>query len=704
MTDAASDEATFGVVMVVDEHEGPAAAQNSFPQVAVTVVNHRGEPDSSGLPLGLQDAVDSGLESAGTPFVMFTDATFPGHDTLVKAIPRAAELAEQFGLEDAPFPLLAPTGWLETPVTAAYLDWVHRHHADYVAAHREAFDGYVHTIPLRNMLGRLDGMDLIESDGIVRLTGFCRRGRIDDVQASPHRVSLLFVNPDGDVVVRAVTSPSLRFEAGQRRWTGFTVDLPIDDIPLGAHTLDVELEGAPGHEDPRVPVKISPGILFASRPVVFRGRRIQVLPVYGSDRVELVMRRSSEPMARTRWKLMSLRRDVGSIVRRRTFSWIRPVRWLTRPFAWGRPIWLIGERPDTARDNGYHLFAHVRRERSDIRAYYVIERSSEALAKVSALGPVVYHSSWRHRLLMLHAAVLLNAYAMTHILPRGWDKNDYVRHAAWRIGAYRVYLKHGVNEATKTLKRHRSGFDLYLTATEAETQAARETSGYDHQIVLTGLPRYDALIPTPPSRTVLFMPTWRMYLTPRLFSDETEAPVAYEGSTYQRFMHGLLTSARLHAILERHDFRFELLPHYNMRAHLSQIEGISDRISVLDATTPDIQDVMRRCDLFVTDHSSVNFDLAYLGTPMVYTHFDDEEYHAGHAHPSWFDHERDGFGPVVHDLDSTIDAIERYLLNGCTREPMYDERAREMFTFRDRHNSQRAVEAIETLLRTHGIR
>jgi CDP-glycerol glycerophosphotransferase (TagB/SpsB family) len=555
--------------------------------------------------------------------------------------------------------------------------------------------------PVSNLWGRIDGIDPIEDGGLLRLTG--RHGRGDDLELPSHQVSVVVIGPDGDVAARLDSRTTPRFEAGQRRNTGWSADLPIAGLPAGGYTLDLELEGTPGHDSPRIPVKVSAGVLATSRPVVFRDRRIQVFPVHGSNRAELIMRRATGAGSLLRWRMMSLRRDLGSMLRGRPFAWIRPVRWITRPMAGRKPVWLIGERPDTARDNGYHLFAYLRRERPDIRAYYVIERSSEAHAKVSALGPVVLHSSWRHRLLMLHATALLNAYSLKHMVPGRWNKAAYMRHASWRIGSYRVYLKHGVNEATKTLKRHRSGFDLYLTATEAETRAARETSGYDRQIVLTGLPRYDALIPTPLSRTVLFMPTWRMYLTPRLFSDETEAPVAYEGSTYQRFMDDLFTSPRLLEMLERHDYRFELLPHYNMRAHLSEMERTSDRISVLDATTPDIQDVMRRCDLFITDHSSVNFDLAYLGTPMIYTHFDDEEYHAGHAHPSWFDHARDGFGPVTHDLDSTLDAIEHYLTNGCVREELYSRRAGEAFVFHDQDSSRRAVEAVEDVIRRQGV-
>ena len=52
---------------------------------------------------------------------------------------------------------------------------------------------------------------------------------------------------------------------------------------------------------------------------------------------------------------------------------------------------------------------------------------------------------------------------------------------------------------------------------------------------------------------------------------------------------------------------------------------------------------------------------------------------------------------------STIDAIERYLVGDHQREPQYEARAQQAFTFHDRDNSRRAVEAIEHLVRTRGI-
>ncbi|MRK02707.1 hypothetical protein GEV27_14405 [Aeromicrobium sp. S22] len=556
--------------------------------------------------------------------------------------------------------------------------------------------------PVRIIAASLHGLDVVDGGRTLRLTGTCRRPGTDGAEPpADQTLTLHWSDPDGAEVVQAVAEPRLRYEDGAHRWTGFVADVPIEQIPVGTTGLEIELT-TPGGEPSRVVVHAAPGALATSRPIVSSGRRLQLYPS-PSERAEVVAQAYPAPLAGVRWTAARAVRALKDIVRRRPYAFVQPLRALTRPFFVGREIWLVGERADTARDNGFHLFTYLRRERPDIRAYYVLDPSSDRFEELSALGRVVKHSSWRHRVLMVHATVLANAYSVKHMLPSRWKKQHYMRQLNWRIGAYRVYLKHGVNDKTKDVRRRTGGYDLFLTASHAETEAVRATSGYDQQIAETGLPRFDALVPTPRSRTILFMPTWRRYLAPDLFSDGSSGEIPFEGSTYQRFVDGFLTSERLHALLEQHDHRLEFMPHYNLRAQYADPTVGGDRVTILDGGASDIQEVMRRCDLFLTDYSSVHFDLAYLGTPMVYTHFDREEFSAGHAEPSWFDHERDGFGPVTYDLDATIDAVERYLVADCVREPEYDRRAQDAFTFHDRDNSRRAVEAIEHLVRTRAI-
>ena len=481
--------------------------------------------------------------------------------------------------------------------------------------------------------------------------------------------------------------------AGTRTLSALRFTVPTDRLPNTA--LRLELAG--DQSQTWLPVATTPGLLACSRPEPLGQRRLQVLPAAGRSATWLRLS-SWTRGARLGWAVRNAARELAFIAHSRRFTWVRAVRMLTRPVAPRGQVWLIGERPESARDNGFALFAHLRAERPQAPVFYVIARDSPMAETVAALGHVVWHSSWRHRLLMLHAHVLANAYSIKHMLPSRWRPGAYMNQCAWRVGARRVYLKHGVHLSPDAVKRANGGYDVVLTVGERETRALARTSGYGStQLHQTGLARYDLLVPQRSSRTVLFMPTWRRYLVPRLFGSQDEALVPYQGSTYQRFVHGLLDSDELAALLEREELRMVVVPHYNLTGLLRPEHLASDRIELLDGATADIPQLLRSCALLLTDYSSVQFDVAYLGRPVVYAQFDREEYAQGHGGHSWFEPVRDGFGPVTTTVPETLQVLEGYARADFSREPQYGQRVEQMFAHRDRQNCARIVTVLDSL-------
>ena len=102
--------------------------------------------------------------------------------------------------------------------------------------------------------------------------------------------------------------------------------------------------------------------------------------------------------------------------------------------------------------------------------------------------------------------------------------------------------------------------------------------------------------------------------------------------------------------------------------------------------------------MLVTDYSSVAFDFAYLRKPILYTQFDRDEFFSGkHLRRGYFDYERDGFGEIEYDLDSTVSRIVEYMKNGCALKEKYNERINGFFAYCDTNNSERAFNAIYAL-------
>ena len=667
------------------------------------------DDDELGRPT-LAAALRELLLAAPTRYVAVTTIN-RGSPTAIEALHRHLRLAvarvEALGVSEASdVPVLLPVPSALSLAVQAYLNArlaVVGDNPD------EATKTYLALLALGHGTCVVEGIDPVAEAGEIEVFARVSTGRLGGAEPPPwgYQIALLR-SGSNEVLARVPAELTQRVDnLGARRWENLRARLPLTGLPEGNYRVLVT--AATNHPDvhPQRLARARPGAIAPARTVLLPGadgaRRASRYLVHTRGRdghTWLTIQHGDSPEDVRRWRRTLLRKDLGAILRDRNVGRrirvARLVRLVTRPFYAKREIWLVGERVDTAQDNGLHLFRHLRTQHPERDVYYVIDPSSPHLDRVRDLGNVVAHSSWRHQLLMMHASVLANAYSINHMVPRSWPLRAYTQHLAWRVGAVRVYLKHGVNVSANTVKRGTGGYDVYLSVNARETAALREASRYGEHVQETGMPRYDALTPGEPTRTVLFMPTWRRYLVPKLFGDDDDvARVPFDGSTYQRFVLGFLNSPRLHALLEEHDYRLQVLPHYNLAAHLAGVVLSSPRTVFADTATQSFGDLISGCDAFVTDHSSVHFDVAYLGTPVVYAHFDPEEYAEGHASTSWFVHERDGFGPVVATVDETIDALGEILARGCTPDPTYLARVEAAFTHRDRENCARVVAAIE---------
>lgn len=500
--------------------------------------------------------------------------------------------------------------------------------------------------------------------------------------------------------------------SGIARWEWLVVRVPLGGVPTGDYRIELSLSSP--HESLRSTraARPSKGSLANARTVRLAAPKAGAdavryylhTPDHGRE-TRLWVAHGSGPFAELAWRARITGADLRYIQRGeggRRMRALRLLKLVSAPFFLGREVWLLGERAEEAQDNGLHLFRYLRTQYPRRHVYYVLSRSSPQFAELRQLGHVVPHSSRRHELLMLHATVVANAHSTHHMLPEQWNRKAFLRRLAWRIGALQVFLQHGVHLSPEAVKRGSTGYDLILTSARGETRALRAASGYDAQIAEVGMPRFDHLTPTPPSRTILMMPTWRRYLWSQARGQSSPDQEHYDGSDYERFMTGLLTSDRLQTMLETFDYRLVFAPHHNVAEHLMDAATAGDRITVVAATGTALQDLVRRCDVFLTDHSSVHFDAAYLGTPVIYARFDREEFETRHAAPSWFDFERDGFGPVVTTVEGTLDGLDALLARGCAPDPRFAGRADELFAHHDQENSRRVVDTIDRRLHRIG--
>ena len=177
--------------------------------------------------------------------------------------------------------------------------------------------------------------------------------------------------------------------------------------------------------------------------------------------------------------------------------------------------WIICEKRNEARDNGYHFFKHLRQNHPEIDVYYVITKDSPDYHKVASLGKVITANSFKHCILFLSAKASVSsqpygAYPFRLSLSSLRKVKRFCRPEQ-----ITVFLQHGIikDDLSPTYNRYSRKIDMFVTSTEAEyISIANSTAyGFGKEIVkLTGLARFDKL-QSMPSKIVFIAPSWRKY-------------------------------------------------------------------------------------------------------------------------------------------------------------------------------------------------
>ncbi len=357
-----------------------------------------------------------------------------------------------------------------------------------------------------------------------------------------------------------------------------------------------------------------------------------------------------------------------------------------------RGIWLVSERGNDARDNGYWFYRYLRTEHPEIHSFYVITPDSMDAPKVTALGGLVPSGSFRHYLLYYCADYLVG----THVQPCAPDLMVHYHLASHGIRARgkQIFLQHGIiKDEMQWLHRENLYVDMFVCGAQPEYEYIRGTYGFAPEVPrYVGLARFDNLIRArqhSSQKMVLIMPTWR--------GSHYPSGDAFPQTPYYQAFQSLLNGERLSRLLQRYDYQLVFYPHVEMQPELHWFHTDSDRVILADKSTHDVQQLLMDCALLITDYSSVFFDAAYLEKPEIFYQFDEEAFRSYHYQKGYFDYRRDGFGPVCTDEESILNALESCFQNGMQLSPAYKTRVARFFPLRDAQNCQRTFDAIRSL-------
>ena len=353
-----------------------------------------------------------------------------------------------------------------------------------------------------------------------------------------------------------------------------------------------------------------------------------------------------------------------------------------------RRIWLISERGDDARDNGYFFYRYMVEKHPEISVYYVIRSSSVDAEKIQPEHRIQLNS-FRHFLYFALCRVRLSSHAWGGDIPGSdyYHKLGFYKHTKKKV----IFLQHGITKDFQpNLCYPHIRPDLFICG--AEPEYAYIVSAFHHPegvIQYTGFARYDTLYCHNTKKQILVMPTFRKYL--QGLSDAN-----FVKEEYYLQWQGLLSSPIIADLLEKNDLELIFYPHYEMQKHVNLFHSSSDRIKIADFDHYDVQTLLKESNLLITDFSSVFFDFSYMRKPVIFYQFDRQRYIKGHYDftKGYFDYDTMAPGKVVFDEDHLINEISDIIHCGFGVENIYKERRDHFFTKSDRQNCDRIFEAI----------
>ena len=138
-------------------------------------------------------------------------------------------------------------------------------------------------------------------------------------------------------------------------------------------------------------------------------------------------------------------------------------------------------------------------------------------------------------------------------------------------------------------------------------------------------------------------------------------------------------------------------PHIELQKELDKFRSPSERVVLAGWQDYDVQTLLMRCDLLITDYSSVFFDLGYMEKPVIYYQFDKEEFLKYHYQKGYFSYEDHGFGPVVTTEEELADAVAECAANDFRLEEKYRRRLDAFYSVRDERNCERTYKILSEM-------
>ena len=342
-------------------------------------------------------------------------------------------------------------------------------------------------------------------------------------------------------------------------------------------------------------------------------------------------------------------------------------------------IWLIGGHlGQIYDDNSKVFFEYILNEYPQIDIYWVLNKNSLAETQINSKEKVLYRGSLKAYLYCYLCDCIIISHSFADVMPIFYKNKEKYKMKV-------VHLEHGVYGLKKVVYKNSnycSYFDLICTVGEIEQGFKLESLNVEREkLKITGLSRYDRLNrDNKGNGNIIVMFTWREY---------------EDKSNYISKVISFLKNEKLARILKENNIYMNVVLHSFMHNYHNEIDKISEEnIKILSKDT-NIQEQLNENSLLITDYSSVSWDFAYMGKPVIFYQFDLDEYLE--VRESYIDLRRDLFGLTASNEDEVVNLIEKYANNRLDFSKI--KKVDYYFKFIDNDNCRRIYNEIIKLIK-----
>ncbi|ELY4584981.1 CDP-glycerol glycerophosphotransferase family protein, partial [Cronobacter malonaticus] len=314
------------------------------------------------------------------------------------------------------------------------------------------------------------------------------------------------------------------------------------------------------------------------------------------------------------------------------------------------------------------------------------------IVNLQGFNNVIYYGSLKHFIIFIKAHTYVFSDSLRDVFHHWSDV--YKEHTHKK----KIFLQHGVFATSRakgyydrnSMLRRNELPDKFIVSSDYESTLLQKQFGFlKNELAITGLTRFDYLPKKviKRSHTILFMPTWREWLT------NAKDDIFLKSQFYSR-INELLSSKELDEILIKYNYKIKVCVHHQIKKHMDVFHNEKSNISFHNMSETNVQELIIAADMMLTDYSSASFDMLYQNKPVIYYQFDAPRFFSVRGGPlicplTEFP------GPVYSDACEVLKALEFYLSRECVPEARFTKIANKFFNYRDGNSSKRILRLIE---------